>query len=56
MKGSDNEFSQAVSLNVAAGLVVAGKEMDYKNAYSKAIKYLNSGSVYEHLFKIQSPK
>ena len=53
-KGKNNEFSQSVSLNVAAGLIVAGKENDFKNAFDKATKHLNSGNVFQHLEKIQS--
>ena len=53
-KGKNNEFSQSVALNVAAGLIVSGKETDYKIAYGKALKHLNSGKVFEHLTKIQS--
>ena len=53
-KGKNNEFSQSVALNVAAGLIVSGKETDYKIAYGKALKHLNSGKVFEHLAKIQS--
>ena len=29
-KGKNNEFSQSVALNVAAGLIVSGKESDFK--------------------------
>ena len=53
-KGKNNEFSQAVSLNVAAGLIVSGKENDFKIAFEKATKHLNSGKVFNHLNKIQS--
>ncbi len=53
-KGKDNEFSQAVALNVAAGLIVSGNEYDFKDAYKKANKHLNSGNVFEYLTKIQS--
>ena len=53
-KGKNNEFSQSVALNVAAGLIVAGKENDFKNAFDKATKHLNSGNVFQHLEKIQS--
>ena len=52
-KGKNNEFSQSVALNVAAGLIVSGKEIDFKVAYEKATKYLNSGNVFHHLVKIQ---
>ena len=53
-KGAINEFSQSVALNVAAGLIVAGKENNFKNAYDKAINHLGSGLVFKHLSKIQS--
>jgi len=52
-KGTSNEFSLSVALNVAAGLIVAGKENDFKNAYKKASEHLNSGRVFEHLTKLQ---
>ena len=53
-KGKKNEFSQSVALNVAAGLVVSGKETDFKTAFEIATKHLNSGNVFQHLTKIQS--
>ncbi|MDC1150992.1 anthranilate phosphoribosyltransferase [Pelagibacteraceae bacterium] len=53
-KGKSNEFSQSVALNVAAGLVVSGKENDFKTAFDKASKHLASGSVFQHLSKLQS--
>ena len=53
-KGKDNEFSQAVALNVAAGLIVSGKEYDFKDAFNKATKHLKSGNVFQYLSKIQS--
>ena len=53
-KGKKNEFSQSVALNVAAGLIVSDKENDFKRAFEKASKHLNSGHVFEHLTKIQS--
>ena len=53
-KGTSNEFSQSVALNAAAGLIVAGKESDFKNAFKKASEHLNSGKVFEHLTKLQS--
>ena len=48
-KGKKNEFSQSVALNVAAGLIVSGKENDFKIAFEKASKHLNSGNVFHHL-------
>ena len=53
-KGQKNEFSQSVALNVAAGLIVSGKESDFKMSYQKSKKHLNSGKVFNHLVKIQS--
>ena len=53
-KGKNNEFSESVALNVAAGLIVSGKENDFKLAFDKSIKHLNSGNVFQHLAKIQS--
>ena len=52
-KGQQNEFFEAVCLNVAAGLVVAGEKEDYKEAYNNVKEHLNSGKVYAHLNKIQ---
>ena len=53
-KGAINEFSVAVALNVAAGLIVSGKKYDFIDAFNKATNHLNSGKVYDHLIKIQS--
>ncbi len=53
-KGENNEFSQSVALNVAAGLIVSGKETDFKISFEKASKHLNSGVVFQHLAKIQT--
>ena len=52
-KGKLNEFSQSVALNVAAGLIVSGKENDFKEALKKLQNICNSGKVYEHLNKLQ---
>tara|TARA_B100000575_G_C23122366_1_gene649688 strand:- start:890 stop:1885 length:996 start_codon:yes stop_codon:yes gene_type:complete len=53
-KGKNNEFSQSVALNVAAGLIVSGRETDFKIAFEKALNHLKSGNVFQHLAKIQS--
>jgi len=53
-KGTSNEFSQSVALNAAAGLIVSGKEDNFKNAFDKATKHLSSGKVFEYLTKLQS--
>ena len=49
--GKFDEFSQSVALNVAAGLIVSGKENDFKKAYEKATTHLKSGNVLLHLKK-----
>ena len=53
-KGQDNDFSKAVCLNAAAGLIVSGKYEDYEKAYNAARDFIKSGSVYDHLTKIQN--
>mgnify|MGYP002260432463 FL=1 len=53
-KGQINEFSVAVALNVAAGLIVSGKEYNFIDAFNKASKQLASGNVFQHLVKLQS--
>ena len=53
-KGEDDEFSDAVALNVAAGLIISSKEKDFQKAYKFSKYHLKSGKVYEHLLKIQT--
>ena len=53
-KGEDNEFSDAVALNAAAGLMITDKEKNFKNSYNSAKQYLKSGKVFRHLEKIQA--
>ena len=53
-KGEDNEFSDSVALNAAAGLVVSNKEKDFKKAYELSKQHLKSGKVYKHFQKIQA--
>tara|TARA_A100001011_G_C14290333_1_gene835881 strand:+ start:1360 stop:2358 length:999 start_codon:yes stop_codon:yes gene_type:complete len=55
-KGQLNEFSQSVALNVAAGLIVSGKEDKFKMAFKKATEHLKSGNVFQHLLRIQLNK
>ena len=42
-KGEDNDFSKAVCLNAAAGLVVVEKFVDFKDAYNNTREYILSG-------------
>jgi anthranilate phosphoribosyltransferase len=52
-KGEDGDFSKAVCLNAAAGLIVAEKHSSFYNAYEDARKYILSGKTYENLKRIQ---
>ena len=53
-KGKDNDFSKAVCLNAAAGLIVSEKYDDFKLAYNYARDFIRSGKSYKHLMKIQN--
>ena len=53
-KGEDNDFSKAVCLNAAAGLIVAEKFLKFSEAYNNARKFILSGKAYLHLKKIQN--
>ena len=53
-KGEDNDFSKAVCLNAAAGLIVAEKYLVFNNAYDEARQHILSGKTYEYLKGIQN--
>ena len=53
-KGDDNDFSKAVCLNAAAGLIVSESYNNFNDAYNEARKYILSGDTFEHLKKIQN--
>ena len=53
-KGKDNDFSKAVCLNAAAGLMVSEKFTDFLDAYNYSRKFILSGKPYSHLKKIQN--
>ena len=53
-KGEDNDFSKAVCLNTAAGLIVSEKYNDFKLAYKYARGFIKSGRAYKHLINIQN--
>jgi len=52
-KGEDNDFSKAVCLNAAAGLIVAEKHSKFIDAYEDARKHILTGKTFEHLNKIR---
>ena len=53
-KGEDNDFSKAVCLNGAAGLIVAEKFVNIKDAYNNAREHILSGKTFKHLQNLQS--
>ncbi len=53
-KGKDNDFSKAVCLNAAAGLIVGEKFSDFSEAYNQARKFILSEKTFSHLEKIQN--
>ena len=53
-KGEDNDFSKAVCLNAAAGLMVSEKFSNFKDAYNNAREHILSGKAFKQLQKIQS--
>ena len=53
-KGEDNDFSKAVCLNAAAGLIVAEQNSKFKDAYESARSHILSGQTFENLKKIQN--
>ena len=53
-QGEDNDFSKAVCLNAAAGLMVSEKYEDFKTAYNISRNFIKSGSAFKHLKNIQN--
>ncbi len=53
-KGEDNDFSKAVCLNAAAGLVVNETHQNFDKAYDDARKHILSGTTFKQLEKIQN--
>ena len=53
-KGEDNDFSKAVCLNAAAGLIVSENQKNFSEAYSITRQHILSGKTYEHLKKLQN--
>ena len=53
-KGEDNDFSKAVCLNAAAGLVVNETHQNFDKAYDYARKHILSGQTFKQLEKIQN--
>jgi len=53
-KGEDNDFSKAVCLNTAAGLIVNETHQNFADAYNSAREHILSNKVIKHLEKIQN--
>ena len=53
-EGEDNDFSKAVCLNAAAGIIVAEQNSKFKDAYESARSHILSGQAFENLKKIQN--
>ena len=53
-KGKDNDFSKAVCLNAAAGLIVSEKNSKFIDAYKNAREHILSGKTYNHLKNMQN--
>lgn len=53
-QGKDNDFSKAVCLNTAAGLIVSEKFTKFLDAYNFSREFILSGKPYSHLEKIQN--
>tara|TARA_B100001248_G_scaffold56535_1_gene37629 strand:- start:396 stop:1388 length:993 start_codon:yes stop_codon:yes gene_type:complete len=53
-KGEDNDFSKAVCLNAAAGLIVNETFDNFKTAYEKAREKILSGNTIKHLEKLRN--
>ena len=53
-KGQDNDFSKAVCLNAAAGLIVGEKYSEFSEAYRQTRKNILSGKTFQHLKKIKN--
>ncbi len=53
-KGEDNDFSKAVCLNAAAGLIVMEKYSNFNDSYENVRKFILTGKTYEHLKSLQN--
>ena len=53
-KGEDNDFSKAVCLNAAAGLIVSERHTIFIDAYNEARTHILSGKTYNDLKEIQN--
>ena len=53
-KGKDNDFSKAVCLNAAAGLIVNESNQNFADSYKDAREHILSSKVINHLEKVRN--
>ena len=53
-QGENNDFSKAVCLNAAAGLIVNETHQNFSDAYNNTRQHILSNKVIKHLEKIQN--
>ena len=53
-QGEENDFSKAVCLNAAAGLMISEKYNDFKVAYNFSTDFIKSGSAFEFIRNLQN--
>ena len=53
-KGEDNDFSKAVCLNAAAGLIVTERNFEFEDAYKSSRSHILSGNAFKDLKNIQN--
>ena len=51
-KGKDNDFSIAVCLNAASGLIVSNKISNFNQAFTELRKHILSGAAINHILKL----
>ena len=52
--GEDNDFSKAVCLNTAAGLIVIEKHSNFKDSFNEVRNFILSGKAFNHLKLLQN--
>ena len=53
-QGEDNDFSKAVCLNAAAGLMISEKYNDFKVAYNFSTDFIKTGSALKYIRNLQN--
>ena len=53
-EGEDNDFSKAVCLNAAAGLMISEKYDDFKIAFNYTSGFIKSGAAFKYIKSLQN--